>query len=228
MFDEKWIEDHLNKNPVYKTAFTHRSYLNEERSEKESNERLEFLGDAVLSFVISSRLFNLRAADAEGDLTNLRSYIVKTQSLAKAAQNLNLGKYLRMSKGEEMSGGRSNPQLLANTFEAILGAIYMDQGLEVAKQFVEEQLLPLFKDELETGPPKDAKSQLQELSQTATKQSPQYKILETKGPDHAKQFRVGVFVRGKQLGIGEGLSKQVAEEAAAKEALKNFPQGDAS
>ena len=228
MFDENWISEHLNKDPIYKTAFTHRSYLNEEKTEKESNERLEFLGDAVLSFVISSRLFNLRVADAEGELTNLRSYIVKTQSLAKAAQNLNLGKYLRMSKGEEMSGGRSNPQLLANTFEAVLGAIFIDQGLDGAKKFVEEHLLPLFKDELKSGPPKDAKSQLQELSQTAIKQSPQYKILGTKGPDHAKQFRVGVFVQGKQLGIGEGLSKQVAEEAAATEALKNFPQGDAS
>ncbi len=224
MFDKNWLSDQVAKKPIYTTAFTHRSYLNETKEELESNERLEFLGDSVLSFIVSSILYDLRGKDTEGDLTSLRSYIVKTQSLASAAGDLNLGKYLRMSKGEEISGGRNNPQLLANTFEALLGAIFMDQGIEVAKQFVEENLLPLFAKELKAGPPKDAKSQLQEVTQNKTKQSPQYKVLETEGPDHAKEFTVGVYVAGKQIGKGVGLSKQVAEEAAAQEALKNSPK----
>ncbi len=224
MFTEEWIKQKISENEIYLKAFTHRSYLNEVKEVIESNERLEFLGDSILSFVISAYLYNLRTKDAEGDLTNLRSYIVKTQSLAKAAINLNLGTYLRMSKGEEITGGRTNHQLLANTFESLLGAIYLSEGIDMAKNFVEEVLLPLFEEELRSGPPRDAKSQLQELTQNLTKQSPQYKILKTSGPDHAKHFTVGVFVQGKQIGEGAGLSKQIAEETAAQEALKNFPK----
>lgn len=210
-------------NPeLLETAFTHRSYLNEAKGVKESNERLEFLGDSVLSFIISSYLYSLRPNDAEGDLTNLRSYIVKTKSLAEAAQILELGINLRMSKGEELSGGRENTQLLANTFEALLGAIFIDQGLPEATKLVHEILLPIFARELKSGPPKDAKSLLQELTQERTKKSPHYKILKTSGPDHSKQFLVGVFVQGKELGRGVGLSKQAAEELAATEALKKL------
>lgn len=217
MFDESLLD-----KPIYKIAFTHRSYLNEYPDEKESNERLEFLGDSILSFIVSSYLFGKRSADEEGDLTNLRSYIVKTGSLAMASQNLSLGKYLRMSRGEEQSGGRENPQLLANTYEALLGAIFIDQGLEKAREFVNVSLLPLFEKELRTGPPKDSKSRLQEISQNTTKQSPKYKILKTEGPDHAKVFTVGVFLQGKQIGMGSGLSKQLAEEQAALKALDSF------
>lgn len=212
--------------PIYLTAFTHRSYLNETPQKLESNERLEFLGDAVLSFVISSHLYRLRPQDSEGDLTNLRSFIVKTDSLAKAATNLQLGEYLKLSTGEELSGGRRNVQILANTFEALLGAIFFDQGLPAAEQFVEDNLLPLFTEELKNGPPKDSKSQLQELSQNRYKQSPRYKVLQTRGPDHAKRFKVGVFVDGNQLGAGEGLSKQIAEEAAARQALEVLQEVD--
>ncbi len=214
MFDEEYL-----KKPIYQIAFTHRSYLNEFPKEKQSNERLEFLGDSVLSFIISGFLFNERGGDSEGDLTNLRSYMVKTTSLAKAARNLNLGKYLRMSKGEERTGGRHNPQLLANTYEALLGAIYLDQGLEAAKTFVHHTLIPLFGAEIQSGPPKDAKSRLQELVQNLTKQSPKYKILKTEGPDHAKRFTVGVLLQGEKIGEGEGFSKQIAEEKAAEQAL---------
>lgn len=223
MFDES-----LLKKDIFKTAFTHRSFLNESSEKIESNERLEFLGDSVLSFIISAKLFKLRPNDTEGDLTNLRSFIVKTQSLAKAAQKLNLGQYLRLSKGEELSGGRENHQLLANTFEAVLGAIFLSQGIEMAEEFVEKYLVPLFEEELKSGPPKDAKSLLQELTQNLTKQSPQYKILETRGPDHAKQFRIGVYLQGKLIGQGEGLSKQIAEEAAAEQALRTFPENQST
>lgn len=214
------LDEETLKKPIFQTAFTHRSYLNESPDTKESNERLEFLGDSVLSFVISSYLYNKRSADTEGDLTNLRSYIVKTQSLAKASEKLGLGKLLKLSKGEELSGGRENTQLLANTYEAVVGAFYIDAGVEKVTEFIYQTLLPLFEKEIVEGPPKDAKSLLQELTQTQTKQSPRYKIISSKGPDHAKEFTVGVFLQGKQIGEGTGPSKQVAEEAAASEALE--------
>lgn len=209
---------------LLKQAFTHRSYLNETRQNLSSNERLEFLGDAVLQLIISSKLFSLRPQDAEGDLTNLRSYIVKTKSLADAAVKLSLGDYLLLSKGEEISGGRENPQLLANTYEAYLGATFLDQGMEAATKLVEETLLPNFAEEIKQGPPKDAKSLLQETVQETTKESPQYKIISTFGPDHAKEFTVGVFIQGKEMGRGSGLSKQTAEEGAASQALRKLSQ----
>jgi ribonuclease III len=218
----------FNNVEILETAFTHRSYLNEVKDVKESNERLEFLGDSVLSFIISSHLYVKRPHDPEGDLTNLRSYIVKTPSLAEASEQLNLGSYLKVSKGEELSGGRNNTQLLANTFEALLGAIFVDQGIEAAKKLVHEVLLPLFQQEIDSGPPKDSKSSLQELVQEQTKQSPKYKILATRGPDHAKEFVVGVFIRGTEMGQGIGLSKQAAEEEAAKIALEKLAQSPSS
>lgn len=212
----------FNNSELLEQAFIHRSYLNEVSGPLESNERLEFLGDSVLSLIISSYLYTKRPSDEEGDLTNLRAYIVKTSSLSEAAQKLHLGDYLKMSKGEEISGGRSNPQLLANTYEALLGAVYLDQGVEGVKKLIEETLIPLFEEEIRLGPPKDAKSELQEVVQQKTKQSPKYKILGTRGPDHAKKFLVGVYIQGKEMGRGEGLSKQVAEELAATQALKQF------
>jgi ribonuclease III len=215
----KKIGINADKLSLYQTAFTHRSFLNESKHTIESNERLEFLGDAILSFIVSVFLYGRRKNDAEGDLTNLRSFIVRTESLAKAAIKLNLGTYLRMSKGEELSNGRENPQLLANTFEAVLGAIYLDQGLESAKNFVDTTLLPLFEKEVVSGPPKDAKSQLQEIAQNITKTSPRYKILDTTGPDHAKVFTVGVYLGNREIGRGEGSNKQFAEEEAAKVGL---------
>ncbi len=214
------LSDIKFKDPeLFKKAFTHRSYLNESKETKQSNERLEFLGDAILSLIVSTYLYQIRPTDTEGDLTNLRAYIVKTKSLAEAAQNLNLGKYLYLSKGEEQSGGRENPQLLANTFEALLGALYCDQGLEAAQALVHNVLLPLFQKELHEGAPQDAKSMLQELAQEREKKSPIYKILSTEGPDHAKKFVVGVYVSGQKKGEGIGFNKQEAEEKAAKKAL---------
>jgi ribonuclease-3 len=212
----------IESNPVFKTAFTHRSFLNESPSTKESNERLEFLGDSVLSLIVSKHLYEIRPGDAEGDLTNLRSYIVKTTSLATAAKEMRLGDYLLLSKGEEMSGGRENVQLLANTFESVLGAIFLEHGIEKAQDFIFESLLPHFQKEITSGPPKDAKSLLQERAQTQTKQSPKYKILSTSGPDHAKEFIVGVFLQGAKIGEGRGSAKQIAEEEAAAHALEEL------
>lgn len=210
-------------NPrLLKQAFLHRSYLNEVKMDLPSNERLEFLGDSVLSLIISYYLYNLKENDNEGELTNLRAHIVKTQSLAQVAKNLQLGEYLCFSKGEEVSGGRTNPQLLANTYEALLGAIFLDQGLEITQKVIYQTLLPLFEKEIKMGPPKDAKSYLQELVQQKFKLSPYYKILNQQGPDHAKHFTVAVYINGKELGQGSGSSKQLAEEEAANLALKKL------
>ncbi len=203
-------------------AFLHRSYINEVKTDTRSNERLEFLGDSVLSLVISSYLYTLRTTDTEGELTNLRAHLVKTKSLSEAAKNLNLGQYLNLSKGEEISGGRNNPQILANTYEALLGSIFLDQGLEAVKSVIGKTLLPFFEKELELGPPKDAKSFLQEVVQQKSKKSPHYKILQTHGPDHAKQFTVAVYIGGKETGRGTGFSKQIAEEQAARQALERL------
>lgn len=205
---------------ILKTAFLHRSYLNEVKGIPESNERLEFLGDSVLSLVISNYLFNLRTSDTEGELTNLRAHIVRTESLAEAAKKLDLGKYLSLSKGEELSGGRNNPQILANTYEALLGSLFLDQELEITRQIIYRTLLSLFEKELKIGPPKDAKSSLQETVQQKFKLSPYYKIVKTEGPDHAKRFTVACFVGGKEMGRGEGTSKQTAEEQAAEQTLR--------
>lgn len=212
----------LNDLTLLSRAFIHRSYLNEVKINTRSNETLEFLGDSVLSLIISSILYSQRPQDNEGDLTSLRAYIVKTKSLAQAAEDLHLGDYLKLSKGEDSGGGRQNPQLLANTYESMLGAIYLDRGLEITKQVVEKTLLPLFKEEIKVGPPKDSKSRLQEFVQEKEKQSPHYRTLKTYGPDHAKEFLVGVFIKGKEVGQGKGASKQEAEEKAAENALSEL------
>lgn len=210
------------KSENLKLAFTHRSYLNESTEATVSNERLEFLGDSVLSLVISEMLYGNRETDTEGALTNLRAYIVKTTSLAKAAKALDLGSRLFLSKGEEQSGGRENTQLLANTYEAVLGAIFLEEGLESAKKFVSETLVTLFEEEIKNGPPKDAKSHLQELAQSIYKTSPIYTVVKTVGPDHARIFSMEVEIAKKVYGHGQGASKQIAEEAAAAEAIINI------
>lgn len=218
--------NHLNlkfKNlKILKQTFIHRSYLNEVKLDTASNERLEFLGDSILSLIVSLKLFQERISDAEGQLTNLRAYIVKTKSLAKAAKGLKLGKYLLLSKGEELGGGRENPQILANTYEALTGAIFLDQGLEKTSQFVDKTLLSLFEKELKSGPPQDFKSKLQEIVQEKYRSSPHYETLKTLGPDHAKQFVVAVSFGGREQGKGRGFSKQEAEEQAAKMALEKL------
>lgn len=219
---QKQINTYFKDQKLLSQAFIHRSYLNETKSELLSNERLEFLGDCILSFVVSTHLYNIRKNDAEGDLTNLRAYIVKTKSLAQGAKLLNLGSYLKLSKGEELGGGRENPQLLANTFEALIGAIFLDQGLEPVRDFLNKHLLSLFEQEVKFGPPKDAKSSIQEIVQEKFKQSPIYKTLEMKGPDHSREFVVGIFVGDEKMGEGSGTSKQEAEEGAAKNALKQI------
>jgi len=201
-------------------ALIHRSYLNESRRKITSNERLEFLGDSILSFVVSNYLYQQFPQLKEGDLTNFRSSIVKTTTLASVAQTLKLGTYLFLSKGEEEGGGRTNPSILADTFEAVLGALYLDVGLEKTKKVIDKFLLPLLEQIIVKKLYKDAKSSLQELVQEGTKISPVYTVIKEVGPDHAKEFTVGVYVNDKLLGEGSGKSKQDAEQHAARAALE--------
>lgn len=202
-------------------AFIHRSYLNENKKQsRTSNERLEFLGDTVVSFAISSHLFSRFPDLSEGELTAIRSAVVNTKSLALAAENLDLGSYLLLSRGEEDSGGRTNKTLLANTFEALTGAIYKEKGIEIAKKFLETFLVPSIDKVLKEESYKDYKSRLQEIVQEQQKVSPSYQLISAVGPDHAKEFEIAVLVNNKELGRGTGHSKQEAEQKAAQDALE--------
>lgn len=202
-------------------ALIHRSYLNEVENKKlESNERLEFLGDSILNFIISDWLFQQYSQYSEGTLTNIRSNLVKTEMLAKIARKLKIGEYLFLSKGEEESGGRTNPSLLADSLEAVTGAIYLDQGLKMVKNFITSHFKPPLEQLIKSGKFKDYKSLLQEKLQALKKQSPTYKIIKEEGPDHDKTFTVAVYDGKKLLAAGIGKSKQSAEEQAAKLALE--------
>lgn len=205
---------------LYRQAFTHRSYLNETKEKIESNERLEFLGDSIISFVVSNYLFKKYPAFDEGILTNLRSLLVNTKSLANAAKALDFGINLRLSKGEEESKGRQNQSLLADSFEAFIGALFLDQGVTKIESFLEEVLLPQAEEYIKKQTLKDPKSLLQEHVQAQKLNSPVYKVIAEEGPAHAKIFTVSVYVKESQVGLGKGKSKQEAEESAAKEALE--------
>jgi ribonuclease-3 len=208
-----------NEN-LLEQAFTHRSYLNESKKKLESNERLEFLGDSVVSFIVSSFLYKEYPQFNEGALTNLRSLLVNTKSLAQISRELNFGDKLKLSKGEEESKGRQNQSLLADCFEAFVGALFLDQGAKAVEDFLKQVLLPKAIELTKNSTLKDPKSLLQEYVQAKKQGSPNYKVLSEAGPSHAKTFRVGVYMAENLLGTGEGKSKQEAEEAAAKEALE--------
>ena len=203
-------------------AFVHRSYLNEAKQTHTSNERLEFLGDAVLSLLTSQFLYSTYPEYPEGTLTNIRSSLVKTTSLAAISKLLGLGELLFLSHGEEASGGRTNQSLLADVFEALLGAIFLDQGIETAKKFLEHYLFPNAKDIIATKSYIDYKSLLQELIQQNSRISPTYHVTKSEGPDHARTFWVEVRAGEKILGAGSGKSKQEAEQAAALAALEKM------
>ena len=204
------------------TAFTHRSYLNEHKKVvKEHNERLEFLGDAVLELVTTEYLFS-NFTEPEGILTNWRSSLVRTESIGAAASRLGFEPLLRLSRGEKRGTDRARAQILANCFEAVVGALYLDQGYEQAKDFITTKLLITFKDILASGAWLDPKSTLQELVQSQEGFTPVYKVLSEDGPDHDKTFKVGVFVDGKLKGQGVGPSKQAGQQHAAETALKAY------
>lgn len=203
---------------LFDQVFTHRSYLNEADNSAESNERLEFLGDSILSFVVSSHIYLSFPKLAEGELTNLRSALTNTNNLYMVSKGLELGKHLKLSRGEEHSGGRENKTILADTLEALIGGLYLDQGILAAKTFIEETVLKNVEDLITHGL-KDPKSTLQEQIQRVHKISPLYKTLREEGPDHAKKYTVGVYLNEELLSQGFGASKQEAEKEAAKHAL---------
>lgn len=209
------------------TAFTHRSYLNEhKKTVSEHNERLEFLGDAVLELVVTEYLYQ-NFSEPEGILTNWRSALVRTESIGAAAGRCGFEQMLRLSRGEKRGTERAREQILANSFEAVVGSMYLDQGergYEVARQFITDNLLTTFKEILDSGSWMDPKSHLQEVAQSREGFTPVYKVLEETGPDHDKMFRVGVFVADKLVGTGSGPSKQAGQQKAAEAALKAYKQ----
>lgn len=207
---------------LLRQAFVHRSYLNEHRdSQFESNERLEFLGDAVLELVVTEYLFS-SYPNPEGELTNWRSALVKGEMLAKIAIELKLGEYLFLSHGEEKSGGRTKDYLLANTFEALIGVIYLEFGYEKVKTFVGKFLLVHLKQILDKGDHIDSKSRLQEIAQEKVGVTPSYELQSEEGPDHDKIFTMAAFIGNRMVGKGKGGSKQLAEQKAAEDALKRL------
>jgi len=211
----------FNDKTLFENAFVHRSYLNENPKWKlGSNERLEFLGDAVLEFLTSEHLYKTYDQEPEGRLTAYRSSLVKTETLAVLAKDLDFGEKLKLSKGEDDSGGRTSEYLLADTFEAFVGALYLDQGIPACREFLEETLFPKLDEIVKTKAYQDYKSLFQEIAQEKVNFTPIYKVLDEWGPDHNKTFKVGVIIRGKQEGAGEGSSKQRAEVNAAEDALK--------
>ncbi|HIA91885.1 TPA: ribonuclease III [Candidatus Saccharibacteria bacterium] len=208
---------------LLQTALTHRSWVNEARRSKgiEHNERLEFLGDAVLELVTTEFLYS-HYDEAEGIMTNWRSALVRTESIGDAAEKLGFFEMMRMSRGEKSASARARQQMLANAYEAIVGAIYCDQGYDAAQQFIEKTVLVTLDGILKTGSWQDAKSRLQELSQAKEGHTPTYKVLSEKGPDHDKVFTVGVYVGDDLRGQGDGPSKQTAQQAAAEKALDHY------
>lgn len=200
-------------------AFTHRSYLNETKEQLSSNERLEFLGDSILSFVVSNYLYKKYPEFNEGILTNIRSLLVNTKSLAGISKELGFGDFLKLSKGEQASKGRQNQSLLADAFESFIGALYLDQGLENVTSFLDPVLLKKSDEIVKSKSFKDPKSLLQEFVQSKRETSPIYKVLSEYGPAHNKKFKIGAFVGGVLTGEGVGKSKREAEENAAAESL---------
>jgi len=211
---------------LFETAFTHRSFLNEAKKEKtshsEHNERLEFLGDAVLELIISEYLFTKFPEKKEGELTSFRSATVKKPTLAQVARSLKLGDYLKMSKGEEETGGRDKDYLLANNLEAFIGALYLDGGYNKTKLFIMSRMESVINEIVEKRLDIDSKSKFQELAQSKYKITPNYRLISDEGPDHEKIFVMAVYIGKKLFGEGKGNTKQKAEEEAAKIGLEKF------
>jgi len=214
----KNIANQFKNKDLFDLALTHRSWVNENKKVRESNERLEFLGDAILEFVVSQKIYTQYPDKEEGYLTALRANLVNTVALAEVAKKLELGESIYLSKGEEETGGRTNDSLLADTVEAIIGAIFMDRGLEAASLFISENVLADL-EEKANSPLKDPKSLLQETVQAKGLPTPKYNVVSEEGPDHNKEFVVEVMVENKKMGTGTGKSKSQAQQEAAKNAL---------
>jgi len=203
-------------------ALYHRSYLNEADEDVESNERLEFLGDAVLGLIIADKLYKDYPAMTEGQLSQVRAILVRWDALAGAAERIDLGQYLVLGRGEEMSGGRERPSNLAGALEALIGAAFIDSGMKLASEIVLEQLKPELEEIQASGFTVDSKSELQHLAQTKYHEIPQYTLVSSEGPDHAKLFIVEVSVGDQEMGRGQGRNKKQAELNAARQALETL------
>lgn len=220
----KAIDVKFNNPNLLRQVFVHRSYLNENPSfDLDHNERLEFLGDAVLELVVTEYLYE-NFKNPEGELTNLRSALVKGAMLSNAASEIGMDKYLFLSRGEAKSEGKSRQLILANAYEALIGAIYLDSGYKTSQDFLKRFLIKNLNEIIDKKLYLDPKSHLQELSQEQQGITPIYKVLSEEGPDHNKKFTVGCFLKDKQIGIGTGSSKQNAESAAAKDSLEHWPK----
>lgn len=218
-FEKKSGLSFVDKN-LLKMAFTHRSYLNENRGEtKEHNERLEFLGDAVLELIVTGFLFERFPSKTEGDLTAYRAAMVNAVTLSKVASGIGMNDFLLLSRGEGKDTGRARQIILANTIEALIGAIYLDKGFDEAKKFVAEHLFNMVDDIIKNESWMDHKSKFQEKAQDEEGITPSYKTLKEIGPDHDKKFNVGVYLGNELVATGEGKSKQEAEQEAAKNGL---------
>lgn len=222
LFARDTLHATFNDIELLVTAFTHRSYLNEhKKTVRAHNERLEFLGDAVLELVVTEHLYS-NYDEPEGILTNWRSSLVRTESIGAAATRFGFEPLLRLSRGEKRGTERARAQILANSFEAVIGALYLDQGYDAAKRFITDSILSTFEDILANGSWMDPKSHLQELAQSQETATPAYKVMSEVGPDHDKVFTVGVYVAGKLRGQGTGPSKQTAQQQAAAAALDYY------
>ncbi len=223
------IEQALNlsfsNKSLLQRALTHRSYLNENIDYPfEDNERLEFLGDAILDFVTGEYLYHRFPEMPEGRLTNLRSALVRTERLAEFAVKLDLGQFLFLSRGEDDNGGRVREAVLCDTFEALIGALYLDSGLDVARHFIHRIIEPALQEILANNAERDPKSLLQEMAQSHCQITPTYRTVKEEGPDHSKEFTVEAVVGEKVYGRGRGFSKQIAAQSAAEEALQNLQE----
>ncbi len=216
---QKLIKVSFTKPELLEVALTHRSFLNENRDSKQPhNERLEFLGDAVLGLVVTEYLYQ-NYSEPEGVLTNWRSALVKTESLSATAQELSLQDYIRLSRGEAKGSERARQQIMANATEALIGAIYLDKGYNGARDFIVGRIVKNLPEILKSGTWQDAKTKYQELIQEQEGFTPEYRVTAESGPDHDKQFKIGVYVGGELRGEGGGSSKQAAQQAAAAQAL---------
>jgi ribonuclease III len=218
MTDFPSLKENFKDVGLLDLALTHKSWVNEHPKIRQSNERLEFLGDAILEFVVSKEIFNKLPNKEEGYLTALRANLVNTVNLAKLAQTIDIGKNIFLSKGEEDGGGRKNASILANTIEAIIGALYLDGGIEKAEEFIQTNLLSDLQEKI-NQPLKDAKSRLQEYVQARGHATPKYEVVEEEGPDHDKRFTIQVVIDGKAWGVGVGKNKSEGAQEAAKQAL---------
>lgn len=219
---EEIIEIKFKDIELLKQAFTHRSYLNEDLNWKKGhNERLEFLGDAVLELIVSDYLFIKYPEEPEGFMTNLRAALVNADTLSNVARDLNFNNFILLSKGEAKDLGRGRNYILANAFEALIGAIYLDQNYEATRRFIEKNLIEAQLEKIiEDKTFKDPKSLFQEKSQALLNITPIYKLIEEWGPDHDKHFKMGLFLGNEKIAEGEGHSKQEAELSAAKNGLE--------